>query len=44
TMDGMDKEGLVEIGTVFETEASSAGEDSGLEVGTSSVFGRLSMI
>ncbi|GJT65549.1 hypothetical protein Tco_1017029 [Tanacetum coccineum] len=31
-MDGMDKEGLVRIGFVFETEASSAGEDSGSEV------------
>nr|GEZ45094.1 hypothetical protein [Tanacetum cinerariifolium] len=31
-IDGMDKVGLVGIGIVFETEASSAGEDSVLEV------------
>ncbi|GJX03472.1 hypothetical protein Tco_0189388 [Tanacetum coccineum] len=28
-MDGMDKEGLVRIGIVFETKASSVGEDDG---------------
>ncbi|GJR71029.1 hypothetical protein Tco_0017094 [Tanacetum coccineum] len=31
-MDGMDKEGLVGIGIVFETEASLVGEDSGSEI------------